>query len=102
MKRSVLVSFALGILALANLASAQTSQGTFAYVANSGSNNVSAYTIDSTTGALIPVPGSPFAAGVKPASVVIDQTGRFAYVLNGGLPPSFSANISAYSINATT
>jgi hypothetical protein len=36
-----------------------------------GSNNLSAYTIDATTGALSPVPGSPFATGVGPASVAI-------------------------------
>jgi hypothetical protein len=43
----------------------------FAYVANAGSNNVSGYTIDSTTGALTPIPGSPFAAGKFPVSVAI-------------------------------
>jgi hypothetical protein len=37
---------------------------TFAYVANRGSNDISAYSIGST-GALTPVPGSPFAARVK-------------------------------------
>jgi hypothetical protein len=44
----------------------------FAYVANSSSGaigNVSAYTINATTGALTPVPGSPFAAGGAPVSV---------------------------------
>jgi hypothetical protein len=45
--------------------------GQFAYVANEGSNNVSAYTIDSTTGALSPMAGSPFAAGTGPSSVAI-------------------------------
>ena len=43
----------------------------FAYVANAGGvfGNVSAYTIDGTTGALTPVAGSPFAAGSQPTSV---------------------------------
>jgi hypothetical protein len=41
----------------------------FAYVANQGSNDVSAYTINATTGALTPVTGSPFAAGLNSASV---------------------------------
>ena len=40
--------------------------GKFAYVANYGSNNVSAYTIDATSGALKKVKGSPFAAGTGP------------------------------------
>ncbi|MGH7985387.1 MAG: hypothetical protein ACREQX_03765, partial [Candidatus Binataceae bacterium] len=42
----------------------------FAYVANEGSGNVSAYTIDATTGALTPISGSPFAAGADPISVI--------------------------------
>ena len=37
--------------------------GKFAYVPNLGSNNISAYTIDATSGALTPVTGSPFSAG---------------------------------------
>jgi len=49
--------------------------GRFVYTANQGSwmNNftgtVSAYTVDASTGALTPVPGSPFAAGLEPTSV---------------------------------
>ena len=44
----------------------------FAYVANIDSNDISAYSIASN-GALTPVPGSPFAARVKPASVAITR-----------------------------
>jgi 6-phosphogluconolactonase len=68
----------------------------FAYVANGGSNNVSVYTIDSTTGALTPV-GSPVAAGLVPASVAVDPSGKFAYVANQN-----SHNVSAYTINSST
>jgi hypothetical protein len=53
----------------------------FAYVANFLSNNVSAYSIGSS-GALTPIPGSPFAAGFNPSSVAVDPMGRFAYVAN--------------------
>ncbi|HLJ24673.1 MAG TPA: beta-propeller fold lactonase family protein [Candidatus Acidoferrales bacterium] len=45
--------------------------GKFAYVANMGSNNISAYTIDGSTGALAPMPGSPFIAGIAPSSLAI-------------------------------
>ncbi len=69
----------------------------FAYVANDVSSNVSAYTINSTTGALSPVAGSPFAAGTGPVSVAVDPSGKFAYVANES-----SANVSAYTINSTT
>jgi DNA-binding beta-propeller fold protein YncE len=43
--------------------------GQFAYVANHDSANVSAYTIDGTTGALTEIAGSPFPSGVNPFSV---------------------------------
>ena len=49
----------------------------FAYVANNGDNTVSAYTIDSSTGALRAVAGSPFAAGRGPGSMTVDPSGRF-------------------------
>jgi 6-phosphogluconolactonase len=44
--------------------------GRFVYVANSGSNNISAYRIGES-GALTPVAGSPFPAGDFPASVAV-------------------------------
>jgi len=69
----------------------------FAYVANNASDNVSAYTIDATTGVLSEVAGSPFAAGTDPSSVSVDPSGKFAYVANAQ-----SASVSAYSINTTT
>jgi 6-phosphogluconolactonase len=58
--------------------------------------NVSAYIIDATNGALIPVTGAPFAAGQAPFWVTVDPAARFAYVANLG------NNVSAYSIDATT
>jgi DNA-binding beta-propeller fold protein YncE len=70
----------------------------FAYVANYASNNVSAYSINGTTGALREIRefGSPFPAGFHPRSVTVDPTGRFAYVAN-----EFSNNVSAYTIDGT-
>ena len=47
--------------------------GKFAYVANSGSNDVSAYTINATTGALTPI-GAVVAAGTGPRSVTTTGT----------------------------
>jgi len=43
--------------------------GKFAYVTNQITNNVSAYVIDSFSGVLTPISGSPFAAGTFPISV---------------------------------
>lgn len=68
----------------------------FAYVTNFGSKNVSAYTIDATSGALTPIAGSPFGAGTDPWGIVVDPTGKFAYVANLG-----SNNVSAYTVDAT-
>jgi 6-phosphogluconolactonase len=45
--------------------------GQFVYAVNFNSNDVSAYTVG-TSGALIPVPGSPFATGAQPHAIAID------------------------------
>ncbi len=65
--------------------------GQFAYVANTGSKNISAYAIDSSTGAL--TNPTTVAAGTNPYSVTVDPTGKFAYVANTG-----DNTISAYVI----
>src|SRR6266436_5273236 len=70
--------------------------GKFAYTANNQANDVSAFTVDSATGSLTPVPGSPFAAGGGPNSVAIDPTGRFAFVANS------TVNIPVFSIDVST
>jgi 6-phosphogluconolactonase len=67
----------------------------FVYVANTNSNNVWGYSLGAD-GALTPVSGSPFAAGKDPASVAVDPTAKFAYVVNEDIPGS----VSAYSIGA--
>src|SRR5437660_1243041 len=91
LKRIVMVLSALA------LAPAYAAAQSFAYVANQASNNVSAYTINTATGALTPVAGSPFAAGPTPVSVTVDPTGKFAYTANHS-----SNDVSAYTINAAT
>jgi len=76
--------------------------GKFAYVANNGTSsgkqgNVSAFGIDPHTGALVPVPGSPFAAGSNPLRVTISPDSKFVYVINYN-----SRNISIFSIDPRT
>jgi YVTN family beta-propeller protein len=73
----------------------------FAYVANADSNNVSAFTIDATTGALTSI-GAAAAAGSSPRSVTVDPSGKFAYVANIGGPAGIPGLVSAYTINAAT
>ena len=80
--------------------------GKFAYVTSwgdweSSDGSVSTYTINPTTGALT---FTGAIDGNNPAfccfnSVVVDPSGKFAYVANGG---GGSASVSMYTINATT
>jgi 6-phosphogluconolactonase (cycloisomerase 2 family) len=61
------------------------------------SGTVSGYAVDSTTGALSPVPGSPFAADLTPGAVAVTPSNKFVYVANNA-----SNNISAYTVDGTT
>jgi Lactonase, 7-bladed beta-propeller len=71
----------------------------FVYVTNLSSNNVSAYAINASTGALTQLTGSPFAAGYQPSGVAIDSSGKFLYVANNGsISGHYSGNVSAYAI----
>jgi 6-phosphogluconolactonase (cycloisomerase 2 family) len=56
--------------------------GKYAYVANSGTNSVSAFTLDTTTGALTEMAMSPITVPGGPNSVAVEPTGKFAYVAN--------------------
>ncbi len=69
----------------------------FAYVVNRGSNNVSAYALDASTGTLAPLAGSPFAAGNLPVAIAVDQGGRYLYVVN-----QTDATISAFLIDRSS
>jgi 6-phosphogluconolactonase (cycloisomerase 2 family) len=82
--------------------------GKFVYVTNSGDaydgddGSVAMYAVNATTGALTftgtingNCPGLCF-----PTSVVVDPSGRFAYVTSGG--GSFPFNVEMYTINGTT
>ncbi|MGA7823259.1 MAG: beta-propeller fold lactonase family protein [Steroidobacteraceae bacterium] len=85
--------------------------GKFVYVTNSGDiwdpdyGSVAMYTIDATTGALTSIgtingncPGL-----CLPSSVVVDPSGKFAYVASGvGSYGNFPYTVGMYTINATT
>jgi len=72
-----------------------TNDTKFVFVGNEGSNDVSAFAVNSTTGALTAVPGSPFPAGVDPQAMAIDYGLFYLFVANAG-----SNNVSAYTIDA--
>ncbi len=67
--------------------------GRYAYVANSGSDDISAYRIHHETGALSALPGSPFAAGRHPLGLSVHPNGRFLYVISRD-----SADLATYRI----
>lgn len=72
--------------------------GSFAFVANATTANVSVYVVNQSTGVLTQVVGSPFSTGgVQPQPVTIDPTGQFAFVSNLN-----SDSITVFSINQTT
>ncbi len=73
------------------------STGTFVYLANSASNNISAFRIDATSGVLTPISGSPFASGGNPYSTTVHPTGQFLFAGSES-----AATIYAYSINSST
>ncbi|MGA7219765.1 MAG: beta-propeller fold lactonase family protein [Candidatus Sulfotelmatobacter sp.] len=70
--------------------------GTFLY-ATDQEESVWAFTIDSQTGTLMAVPGSPFSAGSQPVGLQVDPSGKFLYVAL-----SNSNSIAAFSIDSAS
>ena len=70
--------------------------GNFAYVGNNGTNTISIYKIDATTGALTSL--ATVEAGNGPISISIDASGKFAYVTNKGL--GGVADVEGVSVNS--
>jgi DNA-binding beta-propeller fold protein YncE len=72
----------------------------YAYVLNSGSDNISAYRHMNSVTPLIfegRKYGSPFAVGKGVADMVVEPTGRYAYVANAG-----DGDISAFHVHHKT
>ncbi|MCC7038892.1 MAG: beta-propeller fold lactonase family protein, partial [Burkholderiales bacterium] len=73
--------------------------GRFVYVATQAyktfASTISAYAIDADTGALAPLPGSPYAAPDHASALAVDPVGRYVYL---------TANIAlkAYAVDAAT
>jgi 6-phosphogluconolactonase len=73
----------------------------FAYFVSEDSlfaGSVWAFAIDPISGALLPVAGSPFAAGDGTNSLTVDPRGAFLHAANGGAGAS-QFSISAYAID---
>ncbi len=64
------------------------------YGSNYGGNGVVALKMNSSTGVLTPVSGSPFAAGNNTNPLSVDPSGHFLYV-----PNSLDGSVTAFAIN---
>ncbi len=71
------------------------SSGKFVFTTITNTGQVAAFTIATPSGALNPVPGSPFPAGNNPLMLAV--VGNYLYVSNTG-----DRTISGYQIDATT
>jgi 6-phosphogluconolactonase (cycloisomerase 2 family) len=77
--------------------------GKFLYVVNTGSNNMSGYVINATTGALTQFSGQPMATGVGPNSIAIRSDDSWLFVANTGYPGTlsqFAITISTGTLNS--
>jgi 6-phosphogluconolactonase len=73
-----------------------TTNTSFAFVANTNSNTITAFQVDSQTGTLFPISGGTFPAGSAPEFMAVDSGSKFLFVAN-----SNSNDVSVFAIDAT-
>ena len=71
--------------------------GKYLLVTNSASNDISVFSIDSGSGALTEVAGSPFFANIDPGEILIPPTGDLVYVTNSGV-----GTVTAFTFSTST
>lgn len=71
--------------------------GNYLYVMNAASQNISVFSIDSNTGKLTPVAGSPFSIGLVPLNMQLTPSGKFLFVTAGNLPEGLIVGFSVTS-----
>jgi len=78
--------------------------GSYVYVANKGSNNLSAFTLTPASGKLTAVAGSPFSSGGQlPLGMVNDNSKKYVAVINSGSNGSNgNSDLQLFSFDATT
>ena len=84
--------------------------GKFVYGVVSGADetpaSIAAFSADATTGALMPLPNSPYAAGFGPIGMTFAPSGQFLYVTHQGsrnpTAPIREGSIVTYRIDAST
>lgn len=78
--------------------------GPYVYVANKGSNNISAFSLNDTSGQLTAIAGSPFGSGGQlPLGIVTDMSNSYIAVINSGSNGSGgNSDLQIFSISTTT
>jgi 6-phosphogluconolactonase len=78
--------------------------GSYVYVANKGSNNISAFTLTAASGKLAAVAGSPFSSGGQlPIGMVNDNSKKYLGVINFGSNGSGgNSDLQLFKFDATT
>jgi 6-phosphogluconolactonase len=76
--------------------------GNYLYVMNTASDNISVFSIDSSTGALTQVPTSPFSlSGLTPLNMVLTPSGDFLYIgVAGGQIGTAYGSILGFSVSS--
>jgi 6-phosphogluconolactonase len=77
--------------------------GSYVYVVNKGSNNISAFTLTAASGKLTAVAGSPFSSGgVQPIGIVNDNSKQFVAVINNqATGASGNSDLQLFKFDAT-
>jgi DNA-binding beta-propeller fold protein YncE len=80
------------------------STGSYVYVTNKGSNNISAFVLTAASGKLTAVAGSPFSSGGQlPIGIVNDNSKKYVAVINSGSNGSGgNSDLQMFSFDATT
>jgi 6-phosphogluconolactonase len=71
--------------------------GSYLYVANTESFNISVFSIDSSTGQLTQLANSPFAIGLPPLNMQVTPSGNYLYVTASGATTGY---IVGFSVSA--
>ncbi len=79
----------------ASLPAAMVDTGSFVYIALSGADQIAAFSVISSTGALAPVPGSPFASLKAPGAMAV--AAGFLYTSS-----ELANGLAGYTIDANT
>jgi 6-phosphogluconolactonase len=78
--------------------------GSYVYVANKGSNNISAFTLTAASGKLIAIAGSPFSSGgLLPIALINDNSKQYLAVINAGSNGSGgNSDLQLFKFDTTT